>query len=80
MKLISCNTMRDGVIVSLIFLLMGAAMILFASRVLPQVAYLPLIANILGIFMLLIAPITLITTFIATVWPGSKKKLENCDH
>jgi translation initiation factor IF-2 len=71
---------RDGVIVSVIFLLMGAAMILFASRVLPQVAYLPLIANVLGIFMLLIAPITLITTFIATVWPGSKKKLENCDH
>ena len=72
--------MRDGVIVSIVFLVMGAVMILFASRILPQVAYLPLIANVLGIILLLIAPITLISTFIATVWPGSKKKLENCDH
>lgn len=80
MKFISCNTMRDGVIVSIVFLLMGAALIFLASRILPQVAYLPLIANILGIILLFIAPITLISTFIATVWPGSKKKLENCDH
>jgi len=80
MKIISCNTMRDGVIVSIVFLLMGAVMIVFASRILPQVAYLPLIANVLGIILLLIAPVTLISTFIATVWPGSKKKLENCDH
>jgi hypothetical protein len=72
--------MRDGVIVSVAFLLMGAVLIFFASRILPQVAYLPLISMVSGIILLLIAPVTLVSTFIATIWPGSKEKLENCDH
>lgn len=80
MKFISCNTMRDGVIVSLSFLIVGVALIFLASRVLPQVAFLPLIANIFGIISILISPVILISTFIMTVWPGSKKKMDNCDH
>jgi len=81
MKLLSCDTMREGVIVSGAFLVMGATLIFFAARLLPTVAYLPLIANVIGIVSLLLAPLILISTFIATVmWPGSKKKLDQCDH
>lgn len=81
MKLLSCDTMREGVIVSGAFLVMGATLIVFAARLLPDVAYLPLIANVLGIASLLFAPLVLISTFIATVmWPGSKDKLDKCDH
>ncbi len=79
MKFLSCDTMREGVIVSASFLLTGAVLIFAASRLLPDVAYLPLIANVLGIVTLLLAPVILISTFIATVLPGSKKKLDQCD-
>jgi hypothetical protein len=83
MKLLSCNTMREGVIVSGAFLVVGATLIFFAAYLLPStnISYLPLIANFLGIVSLLLAPLILISTFIATVmWPGSKKKLDQCDH
>jgi hypothetical protein len=79
MRLLTCQTMRDGVMVSGAFLLMGAVLIYAAARFLPAVASLPLIANVLGIVCLLLAPVILISTFLATVWPGSKKKLEQCD-
>ena len=81
MKFLSCDTMREGVIVSAAFLVVGAVLIVFASRLLPDVASLPLVANVLGIVSLLLAPLVLLSTFIATVvWPGSKKKLDSCDH
>lgn len=79
MRLLTCQTMRDGVLVSGAFLLMGAVLIYAAARFLPAVFSLPLIANVLGIACLLLAPVILISTFLATVWPGSKKKLEQCD-
>lgn len=79
MRLLSCETMRDGVIVSGVFLVTGAVLIHAAANFLPPVASLPLIANVLGIICLLLAPLVLISTFLATVWPGSKKKLEQCD-
>ena len=79
MRLLTCETMRDGVVVSAVFLLMGAVLIYAAANFLPPVASLPLIANVLGIICLLLAPLVLISTFLATVWPGSKKKLEQCN-
>ncbi len=81
MQLLSCDTMREGVIVSGAFLVVGATLIFFAAHLLPNVAYLPLVANFFGIVSLLLAPLILISTFVATVmWPGSKKKLDQCDH
>jgi hypothetical protein len=56
MKLLSCDTMREGVIVSGAFLVVGATLIFFAARLLPNVAYLPLVANVFGIVSLLLAP------------------------
>jgi hypothetical protein len=81
MKLLSCDTMREGVVVSGAFLVVGAVLIFFASQLLPNIAYLRLVANVLGIVSLLLAPLVLISTFIVTVvWPGSRKKLDQCDH
>jgi len=80
MKLLSCETMRDGVLVSGAFLVAGMVLIFLASRVLPDIAYLPIVADILGIICLLLAPLILISTFIVTVWPGSKKKMDQCEH
>jgi hypothetical protein len=81
MKFLSCETMREGVIVSGAFLAVGAVLIFFAAHLLPAVAYLPLVANVLGIVSLLLSPLVLISTFLVTVvWPGSRKKLDSCDH
>jgi hypothetical protein len=79
MRLLTCETMRDGVIVSAVFLILGEVLIYAAANLLPPVASLPLIANVLGIICLLLAPLVLISTFLAPVWPGSKKKLEQSD-
>jgi hypothetical protein len=71
--------MRDGVMVSAAFLATGAILIYAAANLLPAIDLLKLVVNVLGIACLLLAPIILISTFLATVWPGSKKKLEQCD-
>ena len=81
MKLISCNTMREGVIVSGAFLVAGVILLLVASSgVLPSVAHLPLVFDVLGIFCLLFAPVILVGTFVTTVLPKSREKLDKCDH
>lgn len=72
--------MREGVIVSLAFLFVGGGLVFLAASVLPKVFYLPLIANVLGIICILFAPFILISTFIVTVLPGSKEKMDKCDH
>ncbi len=80
MKLVSCDTMRDGIIVALALLFIGGALVFLSASVLPDVFYIPKIAMFLGMLCILIAPITIISTFIVTVWPGSKKKMDQCDH
>ncbi len=80
MRLISCDTMREGVIVSMAFLLIGSGLVFVAANIMPQVAYLHMVANVFGIMCILFAPFILITTFIVTVIPSSKKKMKDCDH
>ena len=81
MKMISCNTMREGVMVSGAFLVAGVVLLFITwSGLLPSLAYLPLVFNVLGIFCLLFAPIVLIGTFVTTVVPKSREKLDKCDH
>lgn len=80
MKLVSCNTMREGVIVSFSFLIVGVVLLFSAIKLLPNVAYLPMIANVLGVISLLMAPVVLVSTLIATLWPGAKKKMDGCEH
>jgi len=72
--------MREGVIVSMVFLLMGGGLIFLAASILPKIAYLPLVVNIIGIICVLFAPFILISTFIVTVLPKSKEKMDKCDH
>jgi hypothetical protein len=80
MRLITCETMRDGILVALAFLGIGVVLIYAAANFLSDVASLRLVASVLGIVSLFFAPIILISTFIATVWPGSRKKMDSCEH
>ena len=61
MRLLTCQTMRDGVMVSGAFLLMGAVLIYAAAHFLPAIDLLKLIVNVLGIVCLLLAPVILIS-------------------
>jgi uncharacterized membrane protein len=81
MKIISCRTMREGVLVSGAFLVAGLVLLLVASSgLLPEAAYLPLIFDVAGAFCLLFAPVLLLGTFVTTVLPKSRDKLDECDH
>ncbi len=75
-----CFLMREGVLASAILLLIGILFISLAIWVLPNVMMLPLIANVIGIFSLLLAPIVLLADFVMSFWPGSKKYFADCNH
>lgn len=77
----NCNTMREGVVVSALLLLLGVVLILAASRLLPDIDALLLAINTLGIVSLLLAPLVLLATFIVTLaWPGAEQRLRDCNH
>jgi len=82
MKILSlgCKTMREGVLASSIFFIAGVLMILAGTRIVPEIFYMQHIVIALGMLLLLLAPIVLISTFLLSVLPGAKEKLEKCEH
>ncbi|MGD8590814.1 MAG: hypothetical protein PVG22_18480 [Chromatiales bacterium] len=77
---IGCKTMREGVVVSAIFFVAGILMILAGHKILPDLYYMQQIAMLAGLILLLFAPLILISTFLISVLPGSKEKLDKCEH
>ncbi len=82
MKILSlgCTTMREGVLVSAIFFLAAILMILAGNYVVPAIAYMRHIVMLVGLLLLLLAPVVLVSTFLLTVLPGAKEKLDKCEH
>jgi uncharacterized membrane protein len=77
---IGCKTMREGVVVSSIFFLAGILMILAGSNIVPEIYYMQHITLLAGLILLLFAPLILIATFLLSVLPGAKEKLDKCEH
>ncbi len=77
---IGCSTMREGVIVSTIFFLAGILMILAGIKIVPDIFYMQQIVMFAGLILLLFAPLILITTFLLSVIPGARDKLDKCEH
>ncbi|RLJ16624.1 hypothetical protein DJ030_15885 [bacterium endosymbiont of Escarpia laminata] len=77
---IGCKTMREGVIVSTIFFFAGVLMIMTGLRVVPDIFYMQQIVMFAGLLLLLFAPLILITTFLLTVLPGAREKMDKCEH
>ncbi|MBT3206440.1 MAG: hypothetical protein HOM14_18655 [Gammaproteobacteria bacterium] len=77
---LGCQTMREGVVASLIFFLAGVMLILVAMHVLPQIWNLQHIVMFFGFILLLLSPIILLSTFLISVLPKSKEKMDKCDH
>ncbi len=77
---LGCQTMREGVVASLIVFLAGVMLILVAMHVLPQIWNLQHIVMFFGFILLLLSPIILLSTFLISVLPESKEKMDKCDH
>ncbi|MBC8210563.1 MAG: hypothetical protein H8E21_05795 [Gammaproteobacteria bacterium] len=77
---LGCQTMREGVTSSLIFFIAGILMILVAMHVVPQIWNLNHIVMLFGFILLLLSPLILISTFLISVLPKSRQKMDQCDH
>lgn len=80
MLVLGCKTMREGVVASFIFFILGMLLILVAAKLLPEIWYLTHIVMFLGFMLLLFSPIILISTFLLSVLPKAKEEMDNCDH
>lgn len=77
---LGCQTMREGVVATLIFFIAGIFFILASVYVVPLIWHLQHIIMFIGFIMLLLAPVILISTFLLSVLPNAKKKMDRCDH
>lgn len=82
MKLLvlGCKTLREGVLASAIFFVAGILIVLAALHIVPTMLHMNLVVLFLGFVLLLLAPIILISTFLLTVLPNAKEKLDKCEH
>ncbi|MCU7853961.1 MAG: hypothetical protein KZQ80_17315 [Candidatus Thiodiazotropha sp. (ex Monitilora ramsayi)] len=78
--ILGCKEMREGVVVSAIFFMSGILMFLAASYVVPDFGVVRHIVILAGLLLMLLAPIILVSTFLLSVLPSSKKETESCGH
>ncbi len=77
---LGCQTMREGVIATIIFFISGVLIILVGVNIVPQMWHLNHIVIFTGFILLLLAPIILVSTFLLSVLPKAKERMEKCDH
>jgi hypothetical protein len=79
--ILGCKTMREGVTVSAVFLVGAIALFLAARYVVPpEVFHLQHIVLFLALVLVILAPVILISTFLLSVIPGAREKLDKCEH
>jgi hypothetical protein len=78
--MLGCKTMREGVAVSAVFLLAAIALFLAVRHVVPDMFYLQHIVLFFALVLIILAPIVLISTFLLSVIPGAKERLDKCEH
>lgn len=77
---LGCWTMRDGVVVSFVFLAAAVLLFLAATHVVPAVAFAQQLVLLLALVLIVLAPVVLVSPFLIAVLPGARAKLENCEH
>ena len=77
---LGCQTMREGVVASFVFFILGISLILVSIYILPHIWNLQHIVMFFGFILLLLAPIILISTFLISVLPKAKEKMDQCEH
>lgn len=77
---LGCKTMREGVAVSAVFLLGAVALFLAVRYVVPDISYLQHVVLFFALVLIVLAPIVLISTFLISVIPGARERLDKCEH
>ena len=77
---IGCKTMREGVTVSAVFLAGAIALFLAAQHVVPEIYNLRHVVLLLALVLIILAPVVLVSTFLLSVLPGARDKLDKCEH
>ena len=77
---LGCKTMREGVIATIIFFIAGVLTILVGAGVMPDLWHLNHIVVFAGFLLLLLAPIILVSTFLLSVLPKAKERMDKCEH
>ncbi|MCU0833481.1 MAG: hypothetical protein MUC77_03435 [Chromatiaceae bacterium] len=77
---LGCKTMREGVTVSAVFLVGAILLLLAAEHVVPDVLHIRHIVLFFALVLIILAPIVLISTFLLSVIPGAREKLDKCEH
>jgi hypothetical protein len=77
---LGCKTLREGVVAATIFLV-GAVMLFLAARhVVPEAFHLQHLVLFFALILIILAPVVLISTFLLSVLPGAREKLDKCEH
>jgi len=77
---LGCQTMREGVIATIIFFIAGVLIILAGAGIVPAIWHLNHIVVFAGFLLLLLAPIILVSTFLLSVLPKAKERMDKCEH
>lgn len=77
---LGCKTMREGVAVSAVFLAGAITLFLAARYAVPDVFHLQHVVLFLALVLIILAPIILVSTFLLSVVPGARDKLDKCEH
>ena len=77
---LGCQTMREGVIATIIFFIAGVLIILAGAGIVPTIWHLNHIVVFAGFLLLLLAPIILVSTFLLSVLPKAKERMDKCEH
>jgi hypothetical protein len=80
LMVLGCKTLREGVVVSAVFLVGGLLLTLAAQHIVPAMLHMNRVVLFLGFVLLLLAPIVLVSTFLLTIMPGVKHDVDQCDH
>lgn len=78
--MLSCNALKKILFVSAFLLVLGGGLIFLAPFTDPSRSSLTLIINALGIGSVLLAAVLLIGTTLLALLPGSRRRLEACNH
>ncbi len=77
---LGCQTMREGVIATIIFFVSGVLTIIVGVGIVPELFHLNHIVVFVGFLLLLLAPIILVSTFLLSVLPKAKERMDKCEH
>ena len=78
--MLGCRTMRDGVVVSGVFFAGAILLFLAARHVVPPMGHLQQVVLLLALVLIVLAPVVLVSTFLLSVLPGAREKLDKCEH